>query len=164
MNAFRAHKTPREFPVEIILNNKKIDAHDPLYVRTEKTAFPSDEKAQEFTIVFSWPSEGDPDVTIRLSFFAGKLEKKVGDGDNEFASTRKINENEGFSIIRAGREVFYDWIPRFGRQSDTKDRWWGCEIHFDPELDESFAVKNIKRGAVPTLNLKRRSIRKSLLL
>ena len=29
-------KHPREFPVEIILNNKKIDAHDPLYVRTEK--------------------------------------------------------------------------------------------------------------------------------
>ena len=48
-----------------------------LFMSVRKNLFPSDEKAQEFTpIVFSWPSEGDPDVTIRLFFFAGKLEKK----------------------------------------------------------------------------------------
>ena len=29
------------------------------------------------------------------------------------------------------------------------DRWWGCEIHFGAELDSSFEVKNIKRGAKP---------------
>ena len=33
-------------------------------------------------------------------------------------------------------------------------RFIGCEISFDAELDTEFAVKNIKRGAVPVRELK----------
>jgi hypothetical protein len=36
------------------------------------------------------------------------------------------------------------------------DRWWGCEINFEPELDECWEVKNVKRGARPTDELRRK--------
>ena len=45
--------------------------------------------------------------------------------------------------------TLYPMVPR---QEDI-DRWWGCEINFEPELDECLKVRNIKRGARPTKEL-----------
>ena len=83
MNAFPGtQNTLGEFPVENYHNSpKKIDAHDPLYVRTEKTHFPSDEKLKVPPIVFLAFRKAIPDVTIRLSFLPENWRKKVGDGD-----------------------------------------------------------------------------------
>jgi hypothetical protein len=86
----------------------------------------------------------------------------IGDGGNIEARKRKIDQNEGVSILRANREVLYDKIPyligmkrgQFSYQDN--DRWWGCEISFPPELDECFQVRYIKRGAEPIGALKDR--------
>jgi hypothetical protein len=62
--------------------------------------------------------------------------------------------------MRSGREVLYSTIPFFQESNskklswEDKDRWWSCEISFNPELDEHFTVKNIKRGAIPAKDLK----------
>lgn len=56
------------------------------------------------------------------------------------------------SILRNGREIYYDIIPRLLVGSDTDhdiDRFIGIEISFDAELDEYFQVRNVKRGAQP---------------
>ncbi|MDB4538616.1 hypothetical protein N9226_00655, partial [bacterium] len=64
------------------------------------------------------------------------------------------------SILRSHREVFYGEIPYWKSAGpnwpafEDIDRWWGCEIHFEPALDRAFSVKNIKRGAVPERELK----------
>ena len=42
---------------------------------------------------------------------------------------------------------------KFGDSTDL-NRWWGCEISFNAEIDKSFVVKNIKRGAIPVSTLK----------
>ena len=65
------------------------------------------------------------------------------------------------SILRNDREVFYGHIPYF-KLKDKKagsgfidlDRFWGCEISFNAELDHWFSVKNIKVGARPLPELR----------
>jgi hypothetical protein len=156
----------RQTPLTIFLNGKEIKAIDPLYLRTEKTEFPDDLISKEFPeVTFDWPIL-DPKIASELGFDKSKIRIRltllpeewrsyVGAGGSEDAKKRQIPENEGFSFVRHGREVGYDWIPHFKFASDDKDRFWGCEIHFEPCLDRSFHVKNIKRGAVPSTELKK---------
>ena len=156
----------RDHPLSIYLNSKEILAIDPLYVRTEKTEFPDDLKAIEYPeVVFDWPIL-DPKIAkelgvdkskirIRLTLLPEEWRSYVGSGQNSDAKKRQIIDNEGFSFVRHGREVGYDWIPHFKFANEDKDRFWGCEIHFEPGLDRSFHVKNIKRGAVPSTELKK---------
>ena len=56
--------------------------------------------------------------------------------------TRK---NIGVSVMRAGRELMLDqgWCIGY----DPRERWWGAEVEFPPELDELFGVTNNKQAA-----------------
>lgn len=153
-------------PVDIILDGRSVFAIDPLYVNTEKTQFPNDPRAIEYAFIeINYPIL-DPEIErqlnrrnsrikVRLSLLPEEWRSKQGDGGSKFSSDRNIHRNEGFSLLRHGREVGYDWIPHWNFQSSEKDRFWGCEISFEPELDRAFTVKNIKRGAVPSPELKR---------
>ena len=47
-------------------------------------------------------------------------------------------------------EVWLVWVPA----KKEPDRFWGCEIDFEPALDHWFSVKNIKKGAKPLPGLK----------
>lgn len=156
----------RKEPLTIYLQGKEVHAIDPLYIRTEKTGFQDDPIAHEFDpIVKEWPIR-DPEVAeslgvksspirIRMTLLPEAWRTYQGQGNSEDAKKRHIDRNEGFSIVRHGREVSYDWIPRFQFQSRELDRFWGIEIHFEPCLDRSFTVKNIKRGAVPNTETKK---------
>jgi hypothetical protein len=157
--------------VSIEFDNESVPAIDPLYVNTEQTRFPDDTAATLYEeIKLRWPVDeydapaGAPEestIRIRMSLIDESLRPKQGAGN--WASTRErfIHENEGVSILRNRREVFYGHIPYWRFQGDgwsnfeEIDRWWGCEIHFDAVLDRAFTVKNIKRGAVPNRELKK---------
>ena len=56
-------------------------------------------------------------------------------------------ENEGVSVLRAGRELELSktWVPN---NYDTRHRWWGVEIEFPPALDKIFGVTNNKQSAI----------------
>jgi hypothetical protein len=93
-------------------------------------------------------------VIIRMSVLPEQWRRRRGDGGKSHAKERHIDDNEGISIMRADREVLYGKVeyiigPRGTSRFEDKDRWWGCEISFPPELDEYFQVKFIKRGAEP---------------
>ena len=48
-------------------------------------------------------------------------------------------KNTGISFMRSSREIDigpFDYIDRF----ETRNRWWGLEVRFEPELDEYFGV------------------------
>jgi len=151
---------------QIFVNGEEVKAIDPLYVNTEKTKFPNDPKAEEIKtpIKFDWTTmknDGDDDdfpaeseITIRMSLLPKEFRKEQGAGSSKDAKERYIDENEGVSIIRNKREVFYGTIPYYSPQFQEIDRWWGCEISFDAVLDNAFTVKNIKRGALPTPDLR----------
>ncbi|MEQ8924710.1 MAG: ATP-binding protein, partial [Fulvivirga sp.] len=149
--------------LEIQINNKPVLAIDPLYVKNER--FPSD-KSSFLTdpINIDWPipvedgdildTDGSSNVKIQLSLIDKSLRDYQGVGGAKETRDRFIDRNEGISILRNGREVFYGEIPHWKPGFEDIDRWWGCEISFDAILDKAFAVKNIKRGAVPVYNLK----------
>lgn len=152
--------------VNIQLNGVPITAIDPLYARTEKTAFPNDPHAELFTdIVLPWPVPSDDQIAggpeksnirIRMSLLPEQFRPTQGSGNSKEARDRLIDRNEGLSILRNRREVFYGEVPYWPSKNffEEIDRWWGCEIHFDAVLDKEFTVKNIKRGAVPVRELK----------
>ena len=52
---------------------------------------------------------------------------------------------EGISIVRAGREIDFGMFDFYDNLNNPYHRWWGCEICFDPVLDEVFGVSNNKQ-------------------
>ena len=154
----------------ISLNGRDVCGFDPLYLNKEKNQFPEDTPAtmvyeDEIEWLISKNLRTDPEIEeyskikIRISLLPEEYREIESRGGIDFKG-RYISENEGISIMRSNREVLYDAIPRFGPSNSKKitweqpDRWWGCEISFDPILDEYFTVKNIKRGALPVKELK----------
>ena len=56
--------------------------------------------------------------------------------------TKKL---EGISVVRAGREIDFGSFDFYDKTNNPYHRWWGCEILFDPVLDELFGVANNKQ-------------------
>ena len=171
LDEFRAWagRTFRKFiwkGISITLNGSEVKAIDPLYVTTEKTRFPDDEPAYEYQAMeIAWPVSAEDrkvssvdksTITIRTSLLPEFLRPRQGAGNTNAVIERSIHLNDGISIVRNDREVFYGRIPYWpGKPFQEIDRWWGCEISFDAVLDREFTVKNIKRGAVPVKELKK---------
>jgi len=146
---------------KIILDGVEVHAIDPLYHNWDKTNFPEDKPSKLFEpIALSWPTgEGNgshSDIEVRMSLVDESLRPEQGSGGWKEARARYIDRNQGISILRNDREVFYGPIPYWPGSGwfVEKDRWWGCEISFSAVLDRAFTVKNIKRGAVPQKLLK----------
>lgn len=147
------------------VNNEAVISHDPLYV-TRNHKFPTDERAilqPEHTFEHhvhdvDAPSSGarKGKITIRTSMLPKSWRKGQRNaelrgygGTSKHNNERRVMENEGFSILRNGREVFYGPISRFSPAVKPFDRFWGCEIDFEPVLDHLFSVRYIKIGARP---------------
>lgn len=147
--------------VEIKINNQNVLAIDPLYVTKENTGFENEEKAELFEPqIFPWNVPEDfnsslqsSNIIINMSLLPIEYRRERGKGGDNFAEERYIDRNEGISILRNDREVFYGTIPHTF-PVDPRDRFIGTEISFDAILDTEFSVKNIKRGAVPIRELK----------
>jgi len=156
--------------VQIFLDGNEISSLDPLYATV--TDYNS-ERAQIVTTVpveeeihgFDPPpnKHGASEITIRVSLLPETWRYKPKIGANDENKKRRVTENEGISILRNGREVFYGHIPYFdlqdkksGRGFIVIDRYWGCEISFNAELDHWFSVKNIKVGARPIPELRKK--------
>jgi hypothetical protein len=150
-------------PVTIQLNGEDVLAIDPLYARTDKTRFPGDPKAEVLDeIVLPWPDEfgNDQNIVIRLSILPEAFRKVRGANGSLEARARFIDRNQGVSILRNRREVFYG-EPPFWKTGDSpkwsfeeNDRWWGCEIRFPASLDRAFRVNNTKCRAEPVPQLR----------
>lgn len=166
----RTYRKFIEAGLKIYLDDRQIYMHDPLYVSgptqfdTKEKQDPKAELYSTSTIELPIPGQENKTavITIRISLLPKEWRLNIGDGGNAEARKRKIDQNEGVSILRANREVLYDKVPyligmkkgQFSYQEN--DRWWGCEICFPPELDEYFQVRYIKRGAEPIGSLKDR--------
>jgi len=156
---------------KFFIDGQEIKAIDPLYMNPEFTEFPNDPKGFDYgEDVIEWEID-DPEIlkkggpkkskiTIRYSLLPKEFMAKGGGrrlaGDFDDNNKRFVNRNEGISILRNNREVrdpdfdIPHWQPKF----KEIDRWWGCEICFEAELDTWFQVKNIKRGAAPLKELR----------
>lgn len=152
--------------VIITLNGQRVNAVDPLYACTTMTRFPEDPPAHLYeTDRIDWPvphldrTEDAPTestIEIEMSLLPSEFRPTQGSGNTTENQKRYIHHNEGISIVRNWREVYYGRIPYWpGQPFQEIDRWWGCEIRFNAVLDRAFTVKNIKQGAVPNRDLKK---------
>ena len=157
--------------VKFSVNGKEVFSFDPLYLNKKYNQFPDDDPAVKvFEDDIEWPIDPKLDTGefpnrtskahVILTYLPKQYRKIRNRGGNDFKG-RYIDENEGISILRYNREVFYDHIPYLQENRnqkigwDFKDRWWSCEISFNPELDGSgFSINNIKRKIEPTKELK----------
>ncbi len=51
----------------------------------------------------------------------------------------------GISIVRSWREIDFGLFGFFDVVNEPQHRWWGCEVLFNPELDEIFGVACTKQ-------------------
>ena len=158
--------------IDITINNTKIKAIDPLYFNKYKTGFENEDSSElDESTKLDWliPQEVNSKkqkskIVIKTSLLPETYRRERFKGKDDFAIDRFINRNEGLSILRNDREVYYGFIPHtkpslHGDESRRNvSRFIGCEISFSAELDQEFAVKNIKRGAVPVRELKKKIV------
>ncbi|RMH12718.1 MAG: hypothetical protein D6695_05855 [Planctomycetota bacterium] len=128
----------------IQVNGRIVKPFDPLFLMPEAEHSGAMPHGAPIRIDVPVPgTNGDKSpVTIKFSLLPEEWQMTIG------KSTKKLREygidrSRGFSIVRAGREVDFG---RFRlRRPHWTDSWWGCEISFEPDLDELFGVTHTKQ-------------------
>ena len=94
------------------------------------------------TIMISDGVEEHP-VTIRYTLACP--DARSGHNAGAKPHGKHAKKNVGVSLVRANRELDLDQsqVLRY----DARERWWGIEVEFPPELDEVFGVTNDKQSA-----------------
>lgn len=161
----------------IELAGKRLILHDPLFLLDNPRINSLYGKRKELTpeqIKGKVIEETDlvidgHDVHVTVAIVPEIFRHKSGDGGDVDIDGREIREfqinreNEGrISMVRNGREIYYDIVPRILTGGVTKgDRYISIEVAFPAELDEYFQVRHVKRGAEP-VNKLRESLREWL--
>ena len=123
-------------------------ANDPLYLMVPNNVpgFENEATSVMHGDVVKLPIEYDHDgnksiVEIRFSVALPKTQALGGNspvGQHYARST-------GLSFVRAAREIDLGSFHYYNAK-DERERWWGCEIRFEPILDELFGVTNNKQA------------------
>lgn len=88
------------------------------------------------------------DVVIRFSKVRAEFydQTAISSGDPGTKPLGKyVKKLEGISVVRANREIDFGSFDFYDKTNSPYHRWWGCEICFDPVLDELFGVANNKQ-------------------
>lgn len=94
-------------------------------------------------------NKAESSVLVRFSIVKDKFydETAIPKGANpgNYALGKYAAKMEGISVIRARREIDFRRFDFYNVINEPQHRWWGCEIIFEPELDEAFGVANNKQ-------------------
>lgn len=88
------------------------------------------------------------DIVIRFSKVRPEFydQKAIPSGEPGGKPIGKYTKKlEGISVVRAGREIDFGTFDFYENLNYPNHRWWGCEICFEPVLDEIFGVANNKQ-------------------
>lgn len=136
-----------EKPGEIELRNNK-DYTIPLFEPYTNEIYPNG--------IIDFPVKYNDPITGEIK--EGKVKIKFSRVKNEFYDKTALASDpgstkmgkyakklEGISIVRANREIDFGNFDFYDITNEPQHRWWGCEISFDPSLDEAFGVANNKQ-------------------
>lgn len=88
-------------------------------------------------------------VMLRFSIVKDKFYDETafpkGSTPGNYALGKHAAKMEGISVVRARREIDFRRFDFYNVINEPQHRWWGCEIVFDPVLDEVFGVANNKQ-------------------
>lgn len=88
-------------------------------------------------------------VLVRFSIVKDKFYDETafpkGANPGNYALGQHAKRMEGISVVRAKREIDFRRFDFYNVINEPQHRWWGCEIIFEPELDEIFGVANNKQ-------------------
>ncbi len=141
----------------IELNGKVVELCDPLFSLESPfvtNIFGEDKWTADKSETTTIDIDGT-EILITVSLYPEIVRRVEGEGGWKGSAKRfaplKIPDNQGcISILRNGREIYYDQIPRILPNGIEKvDRFIGIEVSFPGTLDEYFQVRNVKRGAQP---------------
>lgn len=126
-----------------------VQANDPLYLTPNRTlpkpwnTEPMFEKHGAPQVLKINHNQKQLEVVVTISV----AKKLARDGHNagDQPHGKHAKNNVGVSVVRAEREL--ELQTGWCIQSDPRERWWGVEINFPPELDEVFGVTNNKQSA-----------------
>lgn len=127
----------------------EVSANDPLYLTPNETlqapwnSEPMFEKHGAPQLI-KINLEGKP-LVVTVTISVAKKNARDGHNAGDQPHGRHAKNNVGVSIVRAEREL--ELQTGWCIQSDPRERWWGVEINFPPELDEVFGVTNNKQSA-----------------
>ena len=103
-----------------------------------------------FMIKYSDPETGEikeSQIEIRFSIVKNIFYDKtaIAGTPGQTPLGKHVKALEGISIVRANREIDFGQFDFYENVNQPEHRWWGCEIRFNPELDEAFGVANNKQ-------------------
>ena len=144
----------------VISTSKPLLANDPLYLLTpnncpgyenEATNEAMNELDQDGYFI---DVEYEPGLTSRVHFLTSIAKPEIQSAGDQMSAGSKTagstpygkhyGDNVGISFVRSGREIILSPKGYFDAKVTTQ-RWWGCEVRFDPVLDEFFGVTNNKQ-------------------
>lgn len=132
----------------IISPRMNIDCTEPVFEPYVNKNYP--DGIVPFMIKYNDPATGEvkeSQIEIRFSIVRNIFYDKTaisGDPGNTPLG-KHVKELEGISIVRADREIDFGQFDFYENVNQPQHRWWGCEIKFNPELDEAFGVANNKQ-------------------
>lgn len=165
----RAYRRFIDNGLRVELDGRQVTLHDPLFLLPNprvNARFP-DVPAAQIVQSESFEIDGEPvrwTVTLLPTQFRSKrnLGGRAAKGREGFADLNIPDNESKVSMLRNGREIYYDLVPKLFPGGGQKiDRYIGVEIDFPASLDEYFLVRNVKRGAEPVSKL-REELRRSL--
>ncbi|WP_375512638.1 ATP-binding protein [uncultured Nostoc sp.] len=163
----RAYRKFIDQGLYIEINQSRITLHDPLFLLENPRVtqnFGRDLRAE--IIQQTKPGEISIDgheVQVTVTLYPEEFRKKRGLGgrgsrdEKEKFEDLNIPDNQGrVSLLRNGREIYYEIIPRLftGGVDQDIDRFIGVEVSFPATLDEYLQVRHVKRGAEPVSKLR----------
>ncbi len=159
----RAYRQFIDSGLTITLNGKRVLPQDPLFQLDNPLAQEKLGEDLKGDIIDQTTIEinGHP-VDVQVSLCPREYRYREGDGGTVDKNKRditflRIPQNQGkISILRNGREIYYNLVPRMlPRGVDKIDRYIGIQVSFPAELDEYFQVRHVKRGAEPVKKLRK---------
>jgi Histidine kinase-, DNA gyrase B-, and HSP90-like ATPase len=121
--------------------------NDPLYLMTGTNA-PSPFNQKPAFVAFGQPlvlmvGHGGVEHPVTITASICKPETRREGGTKPIG--QHAQKNQGISVVRSRREL--ELNHSFTNSYDTRERWWGIEVQFDPGLDDVFGVTNNKQAA-----------------
>jgi len=144
----------------VISESSPLLANDPLYLLTPNNCpgYGSEATNEQMNTLgqegYYMDVEYMPGMISRVDFITSVAKPEIQSSGDQMAKGTKTGgssqygkhyaDNVGISFVRSGREIILHHKGYFDAKVTTQ-RWWGCEVRFDPVLDNFFGVTNNKQ-------------------